>query len=261
MMSRRIFVYLLSLGFAASFVVSCATTDSTRPTNPTSQFDNARKRYDARRYVEAIEQFKVLLAQFPGSKYAEPGTFFLGKCHYETKEYPLAEVEFERIVRDFPRGSYAEEATFMLGMCAYKERRSSPYDQTSTERAIALFRAYIDTYPEGAFVAKSEQKLGECRATLAQKLCLSGRLYLKLGDSAAARSCFEEVLEKYADSSWAEWAFFGIAESYERERNWVKALDGYRDLMTRNKDAEVSDLAKDKMKKIGNKVKQVEEKR
>jgi outer membrane protein assembly factor BamD len=257
---RRIFVYLLTLGFATSLAISCATTERARPTTSATQFEKAKRRYEARSYLEAADQFKVLLAQFPGSKYAEPATFFLGKCYFESKEYPLAEVEFERITRDFPRGSYAEEAAFMLGMCAYKERRPAPYDQTSTEKAIALLQAYIGAYPEGTFAARAQQKLRECQSILGQKLYLGGQLYLKLGDFPAARTCFEEVLDKYADFSWAEWALLGIAESYERERNWGKALETYEDLVKRDKDAEVSSVAKDRLKKIGAKGKQTREK-
>jgi outer membrane protein assembly factor BamD len=253
MIHRRVLVSLLALGFAASFAISCATTERTRATNPAAQFEKANKRYEARSYLEATEQFKTLLAQSPGSKYAEPATFLLGKCYFESKEYPLAEVEFDRITRDFPRGNYAEEAAFMLGMCAYKERRPAPYDQTSTEKAIALLQAYIGAYPEGVFAAKARQKLRECQSILAQKLYLGGRLYLKLGDFLAARACFEEVLDKYADFSWAEWALVGIAESYEGERNWAKAHETYEDVVKRDKDAQVSGVAKERLKKIGDK--------
>lgn len=252
-MHRRISVSLLALGFVISFAVSCATTGRTRSTNPAAQFENARKRYEARRYVEAAEQFKALLAQSPGSKYAEPATFFLGKCYFESREYPLAELEFERIKRDFPRGNYAEEAAFMMGMCAYKERRPAPYDQASTEGAIALLEAYIGAYPEGTFVARAQQKLRECQSILAQKLYLNGQLYLKLGDFLAARTCFEEVLDRYADFSWAERSLLGIAESYEGERNWGKAQETYEDVAKKDKDAQVSSVAKERLKKIGNK--------
>jgi outer membrane assembly lipoprotein YfiO len=253
MIHRRILVSLLALGLAASFAISCATTERIRATSPAAQFEKAKKRYEERSYLDGAEQFKALLAQSPGSKYAEPATFFLGKCYFESKEYPLAEVEFERVTRDFPRGSYAEEAAFLLGMCAYKERRPAPYDQTSTERAISLLQGYIGAYPEGVFVAKAQQKLRECQSILAQKLYLSGRLYLKLGDFLAARTCFEEVQDKYADFSWAEWALLGIAESYAGERNWGKAQETYEELVKKDKDPQISSVAKERLKKIGDK--------
>ncbi|MCX5800551.1 MAG: outer membrane protein assembly factor BamD [Candidatus Eisenbacteria bacterium] len=254
-MHKRLFACLFSFGFAASFVLSCATTDGARPTVAVTQFEKAKARYEAHRYAEAAEQFKILLAQFPGSKYVEPATFFLGKSYFGSKEYPLAQVEFERVTRDYPRGSYAEEATFMLGVCAYKERRPAPYDQTSTDKAIALLEAYIAFYPEGAFVTQAQQEIRECQSILAQKLYLNGRLYLKLGDSVAARSCFDEVLAKYADSSWTQWASLGIAQSYERERNWEKAVEGYENVVNGDKNPETSNVAKDRLKKIRGKAK------
>lgn len=246
------------LCFAAFSTLSCSTKEAVRPVSPLPQYEKAKARYDAHRYLEAAGQFKILLAQFPGSKYAEPATFFLGKSYYESREYPLAQVEFERIIKDFPRGSYSEESAFMLGMCAYKERRSAPYDQTSTESAVTLLETYVDSYPEGAFVAKARQKIQECRGILAHKLYLNGRLYNKLEDFEAARSCFQEVLEKYGDSSWADWSLLGIADSYKRERDWKRALENYEKVVSTNKNGEPSKLALDKLKKIRGKIKPVE---
>jgi len=258
MTTRKAHLYLTLLCLAATFALSCSTKQAVRPVDAISQYEKAKARYDARRYLEAAEQFKILLAQFPGSKYAEPATFFLGKSHYEEREYPLAQVEFERIIKEFPRGSYAEESAFMLGMCAYKERRSAPYDQTQTESAVTLLETYVDSYPDGAFVAKARQKIQECRSILAHKLYLNGQLYIKLGDFGAARSCFEELREKYGDSSWAGLAILGIADSYERQKDWQKARETYEIAAGQETNTELAKRAQSRLEKLrGKTTKQV----
>jgi len=249
-MYKKLRVFPTLLGLIASLALSCSTVESTKPSSAAAQFEKANRRYEAHNFLGAIEQFKVLLAQFPGSKYAEPATFFLGKSYYESKEFPLAEVELERVTRDFPRGIYAEEATFLLGMCAYKERRSAAYDQTSTEKAISLLQNYVTLYPEGAFTAPALQRIAECRSILAQKIYQSGVLYIKLGDFGAARTCFDEVCDKYGESPWAAWAALGIAESYQRERNWQKALEGYENLTKSNASGRVLKIARERLKEV-----------
>jgi|GEM_PF-5508434 len=241
---------VLAVAVMACFVFSCGASKEIGSETAENQFERAKRRYDAGRYLEAIEQFKTLLARFPGSKYAEPATFFLGKSRFESKEYLMAEMEFERIVRDFPRGDYAEEATFMLGMCAYAQRRPAPYDQTATERAILLLTGYVSLYPGGAFLQQAEEKLKECRSLLAKKLQANGELYLKLHLPTAARLSFEEVLEKYEDLNWADWALVGIAKSYEQEENWAKAAETYEGVLERDGDAEALGTAKERLRKL-----------
>ncbi len=245
---------VLVLAPLAVALLSCAGTKELVPTSAEAQFERGKRRYDSRRFLDATDEFKLLLAQYPGSRYAEPAIFFLGKSYFETKEYPLAEVEFARVVRDFPRGEHAEEATFMLGMCAFKQKRSAHYDQTQTEKAIRLFNAYLAAYPDGAFATEAEQRLEECREVLARKLYLAGELYRKLGDPRAARISFQEVLDDYGETSWADWALVGIGQTFEKEGNWKGAIEAYQRALDRGGDGEVLDAARQALKRARDKV-------
>jgi len=251
----RAFVVLL---FATCITVMSATLSCTgarevKPATAQDQFERAKRRFDARRFVEATDEFKLLVEQYPGSRYAEPGAYYLARSYYETKEYPLAEVEFDKLLRDFPRGSYAEESTFMLGMCAFRQKRPAPYDQAMTEKAMRLFGTYLADYPGGAFAARADEALRECRAQLAQKLYVSGKLYVKLRDVRAARLCFQEVVDKYGEARWADLALVGIGQSYEKERNWSMAADTYRTVLARNGDREAQDAARRRLQKVSGK--------
>jgi outer membrane assembly lipoprotein YfiO len=246
-------LFFASCVVAASVVLSCSGAREIKPQIAQDQFETAKRRFDGRRFLEATDEFKLLLEQYPGSKYAEPGAYFLAKSYYETKEYPLAEVEFDKLLRDFPRGSYAEEAAFMLGMCAFKQKRPAPYEQAVTEKAIQLFSSYLAVYPGGAFAARADQGLRECRAVLAEKLYVSGKLYVKLGDARAARLCFQEVVDKYGEARWADLALVGIGQSYEKERNWSMAAETYRTVLARNADREAQDVARRGLRKVSQK--------
>jgi outer membrane protein assembly factor BamD len=246
-------LFLVSCVLAASLVLSCSGAREIKTGTAQDQFEKAKSRFDGRRFLDATEEFKLLLEQYPGSRYAEPAAFHLAKCYYETKEFPLAEVEFEKLLRDFPRGSHAEEAAFMLGMCAFKQKRPAPYDQAQAERAILLFDSYLADYPGGAFAARAEEALRECRSALAQKLYLSGQLYVKLGDVQAARICFQEVVDRYGEARWADLALVGVGQSYEKERNWSKAAEAYRTVIERNRDREAQDAARKKLRKVSQK--------
>jgi len=244
------FLCFVSCVLIASLALSCSGAREVRLTTAQDQFEKANGRFDSRRFLDATDGFKLLLAQYPGSRYAEPATFYLGKCYYETEEFPLAEMEFEKVMRDFSRGSYAEEAAFMLGMCAFKQKRPAPYDQAQTEKAVLLFNSYLASHPQGVFAAKAEEALRECRAMLAQKLYLSGRLYVKLRDLEAARLCFQEVLDRFGEARWADLALVEMAQSYEKERNWNKAAETYRSVLARNGDREALDVARQRLKKV-----------
>lgn len=239
---------------ATGSTLSCSGAREVKPATAQDHFERAKARFDARGFLEAAEEFKLLLEQYPGSRYAEPATHYLGRSYYETKEYPLAEVQFERVLKDFPRGGHAEEAAFMLGMCAFKQRRPAQYDQAQTEKAIILFNSYLTAYPGGVYAARAEEALGECRATLAQKLYLSGKLYVKMGDIRAARICFQEVVDKFGGARWADLALVGVGQSYEKERNWSMAAETYRSVLARNGDREAREAARRRLEKVSQKI-------
>jgi len=247
------FAFILTCVVAAGLALSCGGARVVKPSTAQEHFDRAKTRFDARRFLDATDELKLLLEQYPGSRYAEPATHYLAKCYFETKEFPLAEVEFRKVLRDFPRGSHAEEAAFMLGMCAFKQKRPAAYDQTQTEVAIQLLSSYLTDYPGGAFAPRAEEALLECRATLAQKLYLSGKLYVKMGDVQAARLCFQEVVDRYGDVRWADLALVGVGQSYEKERNWSMAAETYRTVLARNGDREAQDAARQRLKKVSQK--------
>jgi outer membrane protein assembly factor BamD len=231
-------------------ILSCAGTLDVKPTSAEDQFERGKRRYEARRYLDSIDEFKLLLAQYPGSKYVEPATFYLGKCHYETKEFPLADVELARIVRDFPRGDYAEESTFLLAMCAFKQKRSPHYDQSQTRKAAQLFSTYLANFPQGTFLTEAEEKLRECRALLAEKLYHTGELYIKLSYFQAARLSFQQVLDSYGESKWADWALLGIGKTYEKEKAWDKALETYESVVERDGDREALGVARQRLEMV-----------
>jgi outer membrane protein assembly factor BamD len=252
--SARALLFLALCAVAAAAALSCSGAREIKPETAQDQYDRAKRRFDAGRFLESTDEFKLLVEQYPGSKYAEPAGYYLAKSYYGSKEYPLAEVQFEKLLRDFPRGSYAEEASFMLGMCAFKQKRSAPYDQAVTEKAIQLLTTYLTDYPGGAFAAKADGALRECRAVLAEKLYTSGKLYIKLGDARAARLCFQEVVDKYPEARWADVALVGIGQSYVRERNWSMAAETYRNVLARNADREAQDAARRGLKKVSQKL-------
>ncbi|MFH0779165.1 MAG: outer membrane protein assembly factor BamD [Candidatus Eisenbacteria bacterium] len=252
MKAIKIFSVATVLGLVA-LSLSCGATKPPPTLTAEDMFNKAKRRYDTRHYLEAAGQFKEMLVRHPGSKFAEPANFLLGKCNYETKEYPLAEVEFGRVVRDFPRGRYAEEAHFMLGMCAFKQRRPVHYDQTATQEAIVLFGTYLARYPGGAFSGEAGARIRECRSILAEKLFLNGTLYVKLRRWQAARLCFEELLEKYSDLQRADWAQVGLGRCYEEEKDWERAEALYGMALEKKGDAELVSAARDGMKRVQSK--------
>jgi len=245
-LSKHAIVSFVVLLFSVT-LLSCAGSLDVKPVSAEDQFERGKRRYEARRFLDSIDEFKLLLAQYPGSKYVEPATFYLGKCYYETKEFPLAEVELARIVRDFPRGDYAEESTFLLGMCAFKQKRSPHYDQSQTRKAAQLFSTYLANFPRGTFLTEAEDKLRECRALLAQKLYLTGELYLKLSHFQAARLSFQQLLDSYGESKWADWALVGIGKTYEKEKAWDKALETYQSVVERDGDREALGVARQRL--------------
>ena len=87
-------------------------------------------------------------------------------------------------------------------------------DQTPTRRAIQLFRLFNNKYPDSELVVESAQKIDELRNKLARKSFEAGEFYLRTSRYVAASIYFDQVVDQYPESKWAEQSLLKQIETY-----------------------------------------------
>ena len=173
----------------------------------------------------------------------------MGKALYEQDLYVEAEEQFRNLLHDFPGGEFAPEATYHLGLAYLAQSRGPQLDQKETYDALVQFRSIVSRYPENSLRESAEKHILAIRNKLATKQYLAGKLYLKLGRRNAARLTLKEMLDEYGDTKVASLAMLGLAESYNDTHEWQKLADTCKTLLERYPKSNEAYRAEDLLKK------------
>jgi outer membrane protein assembly factor BamD len=165
------------------------------------RYEVATKYFNENKYDKAIENFKKLIFEWPGSELVEKSQYFLAKSCLEAKKYEEAETEYDFFIRNFPQSMFIMRAEFELALVYYKE--SPPYwlDQAMTRNALASFENFILKHPDTELAKEAEKYRTKCIDKLARKDLETAKLYLKLGRPESAKIYLKDIQQRYPETS------------------------------------------------------------
>lgn len=198
---------------------------------PERMFDKASKSLSKGYNDDAIVEFEKLRNSFPFSRFAVEAELKIADALYKKKEYGEAADAYRTFAKLHPKHEKVDYASYRVGLALYQEApRSIDRDQSSTEKALEEFRAFITTYPDSKYADDAAKKVGEGRDRLAGKELYVGRYYVKHKKWRAAKSRLESVVERYPDSSSVAEATFllGKAQFHLKEKEAsIASLNAY----------------------------------
>ncbi len=200
---------------SSAFVDGCSSSngDAMKTDDPEKAFSIAKRKYDEKDYLDAIDDFSLIKIKFPGTSVSDKTQFYLADSYFHRDEFILAAYEFENMLRNYSLSPLIPETRFKLGLCYYNLSPKYSLDQEYTNYAIEELQLYVELYPEDKFVPDAERKLKELRDKLAYKGFKTGELYMKLSNYKAAAIYFKNVYEDYIESEWADDAMLGHADA------------------------------------------------
>lgn len=191
--------------------------------DPQKAFDIAKRKYDKKDYVDAIEDFSFIKIRFPGTDVSDKVQFYLASSYFYQKEYILGAYEFESFIKNYQLSPLYPEAKFMLANTYYELSPKYSLDQQFTKEALNQYLSYIESYPQDKNVASAEARIKELRNKLAFKDYWTAELYMKTDNYKAASLYYQAVYDEYIDSDWADDAMVGQAEAYTNGRKYEEA--------------------------------------
>jgi outer membrane protein assembly factor BamD len=197
------------------FIYSCSSSEGSdiKTDDPEQAFRIAKRKFDDKDYLEAIDDFSLIKIKFPGTSVSDKAQFYLADSYYHRDEYILAAYEYESMLKNYPLSPLLPETRYKLGLCYYNLSPKYSLDQEFSRYAIEELELYIELYPEDKHVRDAEKKLNELKDKLAYKNYRTGILYMKMDDYKAAALYFKSVYEEYVDSDWADDAMIGEADA------------------------------------------------
>lgn len=217
---------------------------------PEEQFETAKSVFDKKDYTKARGQFLLIVMNNPGSMIIEKAQFYLAESYFMLKEYVLAIEEYEKLIRSLPQSPYVDDAQFKIGLCYYELAPGYALDQEYTRKAITQFQMFLEDYPESELRPDVEAKLDDCRIRLAKKEYKSGELYRKMNYFQSALIYFDEVLEKYYDTDFADDALFWKGECHRRLKQWDEAESVFRDLIDKYGQSDYREKAQQRLEEV-----------
>jgi len=210
--------------FALLFLILTCAGNKPKPNWTASQYyEYARKIFDEEDYLDASNQFTVVVLRYPGSNIADSAQYYLAESQFKMKEYLIAASEYEKLITNYNRSPLIAGAEYKLAECYFELSPRAALDQEYTRKAIRAFQTFIEDFPTDKLRTEAEKKIALLRDKLAKKKYLSAEVYRKMRKYRAALIYYNEVLDNYYDSSWADDAMLGKIKVFVEEEDLVKA--------------------------------------
>ena len=201
-MKRQILVFFIIAAFVfidakvsyAKWVWS-SETSWTDPEQLPRETTDQRFRYAVtllvnREYISAIDIFKDIIKNNPGSELADESQLNIGKAYYLVGDYKNAFKAYEHMIGQ-------DSGTRRLHEILEKEFQVGVTQMERDENgAIRVFESIIGRNPLGFIAADSQVKIADC--------------YYQLRQFEEAEASFLSVMENYPNSEWVPYAQFRI---------------------------------------------------
>jgi len=260
--SRYLPLLFLSCMLISSGCSSSKTAVKSASTKIRESYDSAQALYAKRKYDEAALKLESLLFTSRGTALEDDVLFLLGQSYYQSKQYLLSADIYGRLLQQVPSSPYAKTTQFMLAKSQEKLSPHYELDQEHTAKAVSEFGLYRELYPEpdsakyagdiemytqllklnpenqsyreGLAAAKSQYRrldslnyaakaIPVLREKLARHSFTIARTYIQLKKYRAAGIFYDEVIDKYPETSYAPLAWKGKIDVLMKRKKWFDA--------------------------------------
>ncbi len=157
-------------------------SDVTKEKSLSELYQQAMTYYKDKKYSKAINEFKIIMFQFPGSKRMEEAQFYIGESYFKMKRYSEAINEYSFLVNSFVGSKYVQDAKYKIALCYYYLSPPPSLDQSDTKKAEEMFNEYLELYPDSPQADSAKSMIKECHLKYLKKVLNTAKLYYKMGE-------------------------------------------------------------------------------
>jgi outer membrane protein assembly factor BamD len=238
--------WVLGCGCLLAFVVlvgGCASSGTARR-SADEWFDLGQRELARRKYERAEQAFSKFLEQHPQDRRRPEALLGLADALYGDKRYEEAKFQYRRFLELYPTTPEAAQAQFHSAMCSFQRVKSIDRDQSTTQEAEQEFQRLIQSYPRSPYVDEAKEKLAQSRERLARYELYVGRYYYGQRAYPAAIGRFDGLLKAYPEVSFADEVLFLMGNAYARSDNPQEAASVFDELVQRYPQSRYANQAK-----------------
>jgi len=236
--------YIVGLIFALLLMTSCTTPEKSSD-NPEQAFSQAEEYEKAATYEQAIKKYQEVKNKFPYSQYAVKAELAVANVYYKSESYAEAQVHYAAFRDLHPTHSQMDYVTFQLAMSYYLQLPSTiDRDLTLANDSIKYFDEVLSKYKTSTYAADAADKRDKVIKMLADKEEYIADFYFKRQNYISALKRYEDFLKKYHNSPSEAKALARASYSALKLGDKNKAKNFKEQLLQRFPDSEFADFAK-----------------
>lgn len=212
-------------------LAGCATTPAPAPT-PESIFKDGESLYAAKRYEDAIAQWKKVKESYPSPELTAQAEIRIADAQFADKNYIEAAAAYEDFRKLHPNHEKAPYALYRLGLCHFNQIAGIDTEQTPVKNAATMFETFLRQYPASEHAAEVREKLDICRSKQLQYEIYVGRFYLRTEKYQAAIKRLEEALARFPKSPLHDETLLYLGKAYLRSGEKAKGEEIFTRLFT-----------------------------
>jgi len=191
---------------------------------PKALYELAEDNFSSGSIEQGIEQLEVILAAYPGSKYAIQARLDIAYNLFKRKKYNRAILELNEFIVRYPDLPSTPYAHYLRAVIA-EEKSASILDKIITDSAqrdvqsvrdaYNYFSLLIDTFPNSKYSEEASKKLVVLKNILARHEFYIALYYTNNGSHIAAINRSKYIIEHYPNSPIVADGLHLIAHNYD----------------------------------------------
>jgi len=237
-MIRSIFLLALTLIFLSScsiFGVDKETRKSlSNGLTPKALYEIAEEKVEDGLIEQAIEQFEIILASYPNSKYAIQAHLDIAYNLYKQKKFNQSLFRLDQFIKKYPALSSTPYAYYLRGVIEEEKSKSildkfitdsAQRDVESVRNAYAYYLVLIELFPNSKYSEDASKKLTNLRNILARHEFYVALYYSEASSHIAAINRSKFIIENYPNSSSIPDSLHLMAYNYDEINAKQLAID------------------------------------
>jgi len=178
--------------------------------SPKALYDIAEDQVNAGSIDQAINQFELIMASYPGSKYAIQSRLDIAYNYYKRKKYDRAILELDKFIDKYPNLPSTPYAYYLKGVIAEDKSSSildmfvtdsAQRDVQSVKDAYGFYTQLISTFPNSKYSEEAKKKLTKLKNILARHEFYVALYYTEIGSHIAAINRSKFIIENFPNSA------------------------------------------------------------
>ncbi len=234
----RLSIFILFCSFLLVF--SCNNIEKIKKsTDYEYKLTKANEFYSSGKWENANVLYEELLAVFKGTKIFEEIYYRYAMSFYKQRQYLAASYHFKNFSDIFPNSDSNEELEYLNTLCLQNLSPKYTLDQSSTTKSIQEIQKFIDKHPTSKHVREANKQMDASREKLEIKDAYAAETYFKIGQHKAAALSFNQLLNKYPDSSIRDYyLYYAIKSQFKYATRSIeeKQKERFEQVLTNSKD-------------------------